>query len=65
MSKNAKELVVVLLAGAGTITAMWGAFATEQITGITVYRPEWPAIITGIALIAVAASIGFLVKSKS
>ncbi len=65
MNKNTKELIIVLLTGAGTIAAMWGAFATKQITGITVSQPEWRAIGIGAGLIAVAAAIGFLVKAKA
>jgi uncharacterized integral membrane protein len=65
MAKNTKELIVVLLAGAGTIAAMWGAFATKQVTGIIVNQPEWKAIGIGAGLIVIAAVVGFLVKAKA
>jgi uncharacterized integral membrane protein len=65
MAKNTKELIVVLLAGAGTIAIMWGAFATKQVTGIIVRQPEWKAIGIGAGVLVIAALIGFLVKAKA
>jgi len=64
MTKAFKELVVVLLAGAGIMFTIWGAFATG-LDGIRVIsQPEWPAIFTGIGLLLAAAALALLVKTK-
>jgi len=64
MTENGKELIVVLLAGAGVITAMWGAFATRQVGFVIIHQPDWKVVGIGAGLLALAVLLGFLLKTK-
>ena len=57
MTKLAKELIIVMLTGAGTLAMLWGVFAKGTAMST--------AIGTGAGLIVVATAIGFLVKPKA
>lgn len=65
MSKLAKELIIVVLSGAGAMFALWGAFATKMVATTTVHYYDWKTIGIGLGLIVVAAVIGFLVRPKA
>jgi len=67
MTKAAKELIVVLLIGAGSLYGLWGATATRPPVGgigAPIRDPDTTAIGIGIGLIVLAALLGFLVKPK-
>ncbi|MCL2149635.1 MAG: hypothetical protein FWH51_01705 [Dehalococcoidia bacterium] len=67
MTKQAKELIAVLLAGAGTLYILWGATYTRQPLsgyGPSVRDPNWTAIGIGLGAIALATLVLFLVKPK-
>jgi hypothetical protein len=64
MTKNAKELIIVLLAGAGAITAMWGLFATRQVGFVIIHEYNWQVVGIGAGLLVLAVLLGFLLKAK-
>jgi hypothetical protein len=64
MTKNGKELIVVLLAGAGVITAMWGYFATRQVGFVIIHQSDWKVVGIGAGLLALAVLLGILLKTK-
>ncbi len=64
MTKQAKELIIVLLSGAGVITAMWGAFATRQVGFVIIQQADWKVIWIGAGLVVVAVLLGILLKTK-
>ena len=67
VTKAAKELIVVLLTGAGALYVLWGIVATRVVAGgmgQTVRATDWKAIGIGLGMVAVAALLGFLVKPK-
>ena len=63
MPKNLKELIMVLLIGAGLIVALSGAFATEQVGFMIYSKPDLELILIGSLFIVIAAIIGFVTKS--
>ncbi len=67
MTKAAKEIIVVLMLGAGALYTLWGATHTRQQIGVVgppIHDPDWTAIGIGLGLVAVAALLTFLVKPK-
>jgi hypothetical protein len=67
MTRAAKELVIVLMVGAGALYVLWGATATrEPLGGIgaPIREADWTAIGIGLGLILLATLLGFLVKPK-
>jgi hypothetical protein len=67
MNKGAKELIAVLLAGAGALYVLWGFTATrEPIGGIgnPIKYTDWKAVGIGAGLVVLAAVLNFLVKPK-
>ncbi len=67
MTRQAKELIMVLLGGAGALYVLWGIFATRPPAsgvGNPISYTDWTAIGIGLGLVAVAALLGFLVKTK-
>ncbi len=67
MTKAAKELIVVLLLGAGALYILWGTTATKPpIGGIgnPIHFTDWTAVGIGAGLVVVAALLGLLVKPK-
>ena len=65
MAKNAKELIIVYLTGAGVIAAMWGGFATREVGFTTIHEPNWTVIGIGLGALVVALLIGIFVKTRS
>jgi len=64
MTRNAKELIIVLLSGAGVIAIMWGSFATREVGFTVVHQPNWTAIGIGIGAVVVCILLGILVKTR-
>ena len=67
MTRASKELLIVLLVGAGVLLLLWGATATrEPLGGIgnPISDPNWTIIGTGLGAIAVSVILGFLVRTK-
>jgi hypothetical protein len=67
MTKALKELVIVLVSGAGALYVLWGATFMQQPIGDigpSFHQPDWTAIGIGLGLIAVAVLMGFFVKPK-
>ncbi len=63
LPKNLKELIMVILVGAGLIVALSGAFSTEQVGFVIYSKPDIKLIAIGSAFVLIAALIGFLTKS--
>ena len=63
LPKNLKELIMVILVGAGLIVALSGAFSTEQVGFVIYSKPDIKLIIIGSVFILAAAIIGFVTKS--
>ena len=63
LPKNLKELIMVILIGAGLIVALSGAFATQQVGFMIYSKPDVKLIVLGSVFIVIAALIGFLTKS--
>ncbi|RJO60439.1 MAG: hypothetical protein C4542_09080 [Dehalococcoidia bacterium] len=67
MTKALKELIIVFLVGAGTLTLLWG-FLYQKNTSIvpgqvtTVSQIMWSAVGAGAGLIVVGALLGFFLK---
>ena len=67
MTKAAKELIVVLLVGAGALYILWGMTATRPPVGgigSPIHFTDWTATGIGAGLIVLAALLGFVVKPK-
>ena len=67
MTKAAKELIIVLMVGAGALYILWGATATRPpVGGIgnPIHFTDWTAVGIGAGLIAIATLLGLLVKPK-
>ncbi len=67
MTKQLKELIAVLLVGAGALYILWGATFTRLQYGTygpAIREPRWTSIGIGIGMIVVAALLVVLVKPK-
>ncbi len=66
MTRAAKEVILVLLAGAGVFYILWGAFATKPVPGTTtaIAATDWKAIGIGLGILVLTAAFGFLVRPK-
>jgi len=67
MTKQIKELIAVLLVGAGALYILWGATYTRQLIagfGPTIHDPDWTAVGIGAGAIVLAVLITVLVKPK-
>jgi len=67
MTKAAKELIIILMVGAGALYVLWGATATrEPLGGIgaPIREADWTAIGIGLGLFVLAALLGFFVKPR-
>lgn len=67
MTKQLKELITVLLVGAGALYILYGATHTKQLIagyGTPVKDTDWTAIGIGLGAVVLAVLITFLVKPK-
>jgi hypothetical protein len=67
MTRASKELIIVLLVGAGALAILWGATATRQpLGGIgnPISDPNWKVMGAGLGAMAVSAILAFLVRTK-
>ena len=67
MTKQAKELIAVLLVGAGALSILWGATYTRQLLGgygPDIHDPQWVAIGIGIGAIVVAVLTVVFIRTK-
>ncbi len=67
MTKAVKELLIVFLVGAGTLTLLWGFLHQVNVSVIPgqitlVSRIMWSAVGVGAGLIVVGAALGLFLK---
>ena len=67
MTKALKELIIVFLVGAGTLTLLWGLMYQKSVlfsaTQVTLVRQTmWSAVGAGAGMIVIAALLGFFVR---
>jgi hypothetical protein len=67
MTKAVKELIIVFLAGSGTLTILWGALYQINISPIPgqvtlASHVMWSAVGAGAGLIVIGTALGFLLK---
>jgi hypothetical protein len=67
VTKAAKELIMVLLTGAGVFYILWGIFATRSVPGLTttISETDWKAIGIGSGILVLTVLMGFFVRGKS
>lgn len=67
MTKQLKELITVLLVGAGALYTLWGATRTRRMYGSygdIIREPNWMAVGIGLGIVALAVLIAVLVRTK-
>jgi len=67
MTKALKELLIVFLVGAGTLTLLWGfmyqkSVIVSSIQTTLVRQTMWSAVGAGAGLIVVGAALGLFLK---
>ena len=67
VTKQVKELIAVLLAGAGALYILWGATYTRRPfggIGPAIHETNWTAIGIGLGALAIAILLVVLVRPK-